>query len=250
MKEQIVVDGLLTSYQIFASNGKKTALFLHGWQSESSAFAKIANNLGEQGVSVYAPDLPGFGQSQAPKSAFGVSEYAQFVKNFIHKLALKDVILIGHSFGGRISIKLAAKNPKLVSKLVLVDSAGIILKDTSKTKAAAKLVKPLFKPKFMQGARRAIYKRLGSSDYLESGKLKETYLKVINEDLRKDLPDIEAPTLLLWGDQDQETPLEIAKIMDQEIKKAKLVTLEGAGHFSFIDQPEQFTKKLLNFINE
>jgi pimeloyl-ACP methyl ester carboxylesterase len=112
----------------------------------------------------------------------------------------------------------------------------------------AKIVKPIFKPRFMAGPRKLIYKAIGSDDYLATPELQQIYLKATGEDLRKHFKDIDKPTLLLWGAKDKDTPLEIADIMNKEIKNSKLVVFENAGHFSFIDQPEKFTKELVKFI--
>lgn len=249
MKEKIIVDGLLTGYQKFNGEAKKSLLLLHGWQSDSNVWNDVSKSLGASGYAIYALDLPGFGDTQAPSSPFGVSDYAKFVEHFCAKIGLKEITLVGHSFGGRISIKLAATNPTLVKKLALVASAGIILSKKSTTRFLAGLARPLFKPKFMQSIRATIYKRLGSSDYIESGKLKETYLKIINEDLREYLPKITEPTLLIWGDQDTEAPIEIGKLMNENIKDSQMVVLDGVGHFSFLERPEDFIKILTEFIN-
>jgi pimeloyl-ACP methyl ester carboxylesterase len=251
MKEQIVIQNLLINYYWFKKEGRKTILFLHGWRSDGLAWNGVAKELENEDIAMYAIDFPGFGLSAIPDRAFSVGDYVNIVAAFIKKLGLKDIILVGHSFGGRVAIKLSATEPSLVEKVVLVDSAGLVLNQSKRNlrKSVAKILKPLFKPKFMTGMKAKIYKKMGAEDYLATPYLKETYLKTINEDLRGYLSKINLPTLIIWGDKDEETPLSFADIMNKEIKNSKKVIFEGAGHFSFLDKPKEFTNELIKFIN-
>ncbi len=245
MKETVVNDQLVKFESV--GLGQSAIIFLHGWRSESSVWKNLAKNLPSREFMSYLIDLPGFGESPAPKVAFGVQDYARLVNNFAEKQGVKSAIIVGHSFGGRIGIVLAAKYPDLVGKLVLVDSAGI-KKEYPGREKMAKIVKPLFKPKFMHGLRQKIYKRIGSEDYLATPALTETYLKVINQDLTSELSKIVQPTLLIWGADDVATPVSDAKIMKEKINNSKLEILEHAGHFSFLDQPEKFRRIFENYI--
>lgn len=249
MQNQAVIDNLLINYYIFKSQGKKTILFLHGWRSEGMIWKDIADKL-DANLKLISLDLPGFGLSRLSKKAFSVSDYAEVVAHFIKKINLENVILVGHSFGGRIGIKLASSYPELLEKLVLVDSAGLILdqKKIERQRKLAKFAKPFFRPKFMQGLRKAIYKRIGSEDYLATPEIQETYKKVIGEDLRPDLSKIKVETLLFWGADDKETPIQYAEIMNKEIKNSQKVIVREAGHFSFLDQPQEFAETLKDFI--
>lgn len=247
MKEKVVIDGLLASYIKINPDAPIKVLFLHGWQANSDLWQDVFSELKEDDLAIYALDLPGFGGSEAPKSPFGVSDYAKFVKSFAEKIGIKDIILVGHSFGGRIAIKLSAET-RLVNKLILVNSAGLILKDKSMTRFVARLARPFFAPKFMRKVRRSVYKKLGSTDYLDSGDLRETYLKVIGEDLTPYLAKISIPTLLIWGDKDEEAPLEIGKKMNEKIKGSKMVVFKGVGHFTFLERKDEFAKVLKEFI--
>lgn len=248
MKEQILVDNLLINYYKFKANGKKTLLFLHGWRSDGMIWKEIADILADEDVAIFALDFPGFGGSPAPKEAFSVKDYADLTAQFIEKLKLKNVILVGHSFGGRVAIKLAADNSTLIEKVVLVDSAGIKPNHLNTKKIMAKIVKPFFKPKFMQGVRKSIYKRIGSDDYLATPELQETFKKIVGEDLSDDLSKIKLPTLIIWGENDTETPAKDAEIMAKEIVDSHKVKLKDAGHFSFIDQSQEFITELTKFI--
>lgn len=249
MKDQIVLDNLLINYYCFNGQGKQTIIFLHGWKSESKIWQNVAERLGEETGKIYALDLPGFGLSPLPSKAFTVSDYVDIVEKFIAKLELKNVILVGHSFGGRVAIKLAAKKPDYLSKLVLVDSAGLKIDHTAmKTKnILARIAKPFFKPKFMSQAREVIYRKIGAADYVSDPKLQKTYLNIIGEDLKIYLKDINVPTLVIWGENDSATPVEMGKIINNSINNSKIVILKNADHFSFIDQPQEFTNALIEF---
>lgn len=270
MEKEIVVNNLLIKYLNFghvqSGAGDKCLLFLHGWRSNKEVWQEIVNKVIKfSGYQVYAMDLPGFGKSSLPKRpldrlgtfhlenkniGWNVGDYALLVKEFIEKENLSNVILVGHSFGGRVGIKLASQFPKLVSKLVLVDSAGFVYASEHKHLVSflAKITKPFFAPKFMQGLRKSIYSILGSEDYLATPELQETFKKVIAEDLSEDMRHITVPTLIIWGEDDKDTPVEFGRTMEIKIKNSKLKILPNAGHFSFLDKPEEFTKVLNEFI--
>ena len=244
--QEIVVDNQLIKFDV-AGSGKVTIIFLHGWRSESSVWKNVVDKLPANEFRSYLIDLPGFGSSPAPKTVFGIENYAKLVYNFAEKQGIKTAIIVGHSFGGRVGILLASKYPDLIKKLVLVDSAGI-KKEYPGREKIAKIVKPLFKPKFMHSLRKKIYKQIGSEDYVATSEMTETYIKVIDQDLTPELSKIIQPTLLIWGHDDMATPISDAKIINEKIKNSKLEILENAGHFSFLDQPEKFSEILEKFI--
>ncbi len=256
MENEIVINNLLVRYSRFGQMksvaGEKCLLFLHGWRSNKEVWGGVVEKLLviNKELSVFCLDLPGFGKSPAPKKPFSVGDYAETVAEFIKKENLSNIILVGHSFGGRVGIKLASQFPNLVSKLVLVNSAGFVSKARHKNLITliAKLTKPFFVPNFMQGLRKSIYRALGLEDYLATPMLQETFKKVIAEDLTADMQRITIPTLIIWGENDKETPVEFGERMKTLIPNSVLKILPNAGHFSFLDQPENFTKILNEFI--
>jgi pimeloyl-ACP methyl ester carboxylesterase len=246
--KQIVINNLLISYyQQTTEKAQPVLLFLHGWRSEGKIWQKVIEKLPE--YSIYALDLPGFGKSQTPPD-FSLQDYADVVDEFIKKLDLKNIIIIGHSHGGRTAIKLAASQPEYLEKIVLVDSAGIHPDSIVRTgkKIIAKIVKPIFILSFLQPLRRKIYTALGSDDYLVTPELRSTFLNIIHEDITTLLPKIKQPALLIWGDRDKDTPLEQAHIMERNVPGSKLIVLQGAGHYSFLDKTEEFIEELKKFI--
>lgn len=195
-------------------------------------------------------DFPGFGKSEEPKAAWGVEEFADITKKFIEAQGITGCDVIGHSHGGRVSIYLASQNPKLFDKLVLLDAAG--LKPRRKLSYyikvySYKLAKRMagigfFDRLFGLSAR---IKSAGSDDYkVLTGVMRATFVKLVNRDLTPVLKLIKNPTLLVWGSEDKDTPLYMAKIMEKQIENAGLAVLEGAGHYSYLDAFPRFLKIL------
>ena len=252
--KQIIINNLLINYYSVLPDKKssnKTLIFLHGWGVDSKLWFKLIPELINKNYSLYFLDLPGFGQSQMPNTTYDVDDYKKIVYEFVKKLGLKSINLIGHSFGGRIAIKIAAENPDFLDKIILVDTAGVVTASKIKKLSAliAKIIGPIFKPSFMQPLRRKLYFLIGS-EYLENEKLSKIFSKVVSENLTRLLTHIKKPALIIWGKNDLITPLYYGQLMSKLIPKSKLIVFEKAGHFSFLDQPEKFSKELINFIND
>lgn len=243
------INTLNISYQV-AGEGD-VVLLLHGWGGEAASFQPVFEWLA-QSHKVYALDLPGFGKSQVPPTAWSTSDYAQFVTAFLEKFNLPKVHLIGHSFGGRISIIISAEHPEKVDKLILVDSAGIKPRRTAKyylRVGLAKIGKLIRRcGKYGVLIANAMSARAGSKDYQNAGEMRATLVKVVNQDLRPLLPQVTASTLLIWGEDDKDTPVSFGQIMEREIPDAGLVVLKEAGHFSYLDQFPQFCRIVASFL--
>ena len=243
------INNLNVSYQV-AGKGD-VVLLLHGWGGEAASFQPVFEWLA-QSHKVYALDLPGFGKSQVPPTAWDSSDYARFVTAFLEKFSIPKAHLIGHSFGGRISIILSAEHPEKVDKLILVDSAGIRPRRTAKYYFRVGIAKigKLLRLCGTLGVRlaNAMSARLGSKDYQDAGEMRATLVKVVNQDLRSLLPRISASTLLIWGENDKDTPVSFGQIMEKEIPDAGLVVLKEAGHFSYLDKFPQFCRIVASFL--
>jgi pimeloyl-ACP methyl ester carboxylesterase len=249
MDNQIVVGNNLISYNQ-SGTGERTVIFLHGWRSQKEVWSGVVSRIKDERLRIYSVDLPGFGRSPVPKNSWTVGDYAEMVKGFIEKLGLKNIVIVGHSFGGRVGIKLAAKYPSIISKLVLVDAAGFTMTGAKKSAMgfAAKIVKPFFRPKFMQGLRKYIYRAIGAEDYLATPNLQQTFINTVNEDLSADMEKISCPTLIITGENDKDTPVEYGQKMNNIIHNSKFIILPGAGHFSFLDKPQEFIKIFNEFM--
>lgn len=251
--KNIVVQTHLLSYSVVSPKKPRgTLLLLHGWRSNSSIWSPILTGLVDNNYTVYCLDLPGFGKSETPQKPFTLDDYTMIVKEFLRKLAINNLTLVGHSFGGAVAIKTSILIPDSIKALVLIDSSGI--RKTSASiegkKIMAKILKPVFSLYFMQGIKKAIYRLIEAEDYIVTPELKATYLNILKDNLSSELPKIKQKTLLIWGSNDKNTPVQHARLMHQSILQSKLEILSNAGHFSFIDKPEEFKEKLNNFLNE
>ena len=227
-------------------------LLLHGWGCTGEIFKHIASVL-STAYTTYSFDFPGFGASGEPTEVWGVEKYTQMVEAFVKENGIERPALMGHSFGGRVSIVFASRNE--VSRLVLVDAAGVKPKRPLKyywkvyTFKAMKWLCNTFLPK--EKAQAIIDSRrkgAGSSDYNNASPMMRAILsKVVNEDLTHLMPAIKAPTLLFWGNLDTATPLSDAKTMERLIPDAGLVVAHGTGHFSFLENQGLFTAVIKNF---
>ena len=232
-------------------NGEPVFL-LHGWGCNGEIFKSIQEVLATA-YTTYSFDFPGFGASDEPTAVWGVEEYTRMVEQFAKDNGIERPALMGHSFGGRVSIVYASRNA--VSRVVLVDAAGIKPKRPFKyywkvyTFKTLKWLCNTFLPKAK--AQAIIDKRrkgAGSSDYNNASPIMRAILsKVVNEDLKHLMPSIKAPTLLFWGNLDTATPLSDAKTMEKLIPDAGLVVAHGTGHFSFLENPGLFTAVIKNF---
>lgn len=226
---------------------KKTILILHGWGVDGSKYFKLKQLLENLGFAVFIPDLPGFGKQKLLKKAMNVDDYCDFVEDFVKRWKLDRLILIGHSNGGRIAIKLASRNPSFILKLILTGASGIKPRLSFKKRLAyslSKIGKPIAHPFF----RKLLYFWINEWDYYKAGELSETFKKIIAEDLTSYLPKIEIPTLLVWGEDDKVIPLFYAKKMQQLIPNAKLIVLEGLSHKLPYESPQRFVESIKLFI--
>ena len=232
-------------------NTDEAVVMLHGWGSNITLFENAAKLVSEK-YYVVAPDMPGFGETAEPPKAWNVDDYTDFVIEFISKLGLKRVILLGHSFGGRVIIKLVNRKnlPFEVTRLILVDSAGIRPEKNDeqlKKEKIMKLGKKLlsFSPKLLG----FFQSMVGSADYKAATPLmREVLVNVVNEDLSHLLPSITQEALLIWGTLDTATPISDAEKMEKLIPGAGLARIEGVGHYSFLENPVVFEAILESYL--
>lgn len=246
--------GLQTAYAVEGS-GPVPVLALHGWGGSIDSFWPVAQQLGKLGTyTVHVLDLPGFGETAIPPESWGVPEYAAFVVAFLDAQGLDCVHLLGHSFGGRISLILGADYPERVQKMVLADSAGVPNPANPARDAAVKAAKAVFGlpglKQLYEPVRRRAYEQMGSTDYLEAGALQETFVKVVAQDLLSYAARIARPTLLIWGDRDTDTPLWQGRKLEATIPDAGLVIFPGAGHFSYLERLPEYVRVVNYFLSD
>jgi len=229
-------------------------ILLHGWGCNNTTLESV-RRVAARSHTVYNLDFPGFGASPEPQSAWSVFDYATMLEQFIAALSIRRPVLLGHSFGGRVSIIHASAHHD-VDKVILVDSAGIRnplpLRKRLKVMAfkAAKKIAPLVLGK--TAGQRFIDRwrsSAGSADYRAASPMMRAIMsKVIAQDLRHLMPQITAPTLLIWGKDDRDTPVADARKMETLIPGSGLVVLPG-DHYSFLRSPSQFAAVLSSFLN-
>ncbi len=256
MKEKIIfVDGIRCFY-LEAGKGQP-AIFLHGWGGSSKSLIKPIENLSRQFL-IFSPDLPGFGKTSPPQVPWKVANFSHFIIKFANTLKIKNFFLIGHSFGGRIAIKIAANQPEKIKKLVLCNASGIEPKNLIKKYtfiAIAKFGKILFLIwplcLFKNFARKFLYKLAREQDYfLTKGTMHQTFKRIITEDLSKDLEKITVPTLILWGEKDKQTPPPFGKTMHQLIKNSQFIVIPKATHGLPFLKPKTFARRISVFFKK
>lgn len=251
MKQSVEIDGLSVSYD--ETGEGRPLILMHGWGCNHTTVASIAA-IASETHKVYNVDLPGFGDTPEPPEVWNVERYTQLIESFTKKLGIVSPVLIGHSFGGRLSILFASRNK--TDKVILVDAAGVKPKRSMKYYFKVYSFKAMrHLSEFFMGKERAkvfIERRRaksGSADYAAASPMMRAILsKCVNDDLTDVMPDIKAPTLLIWGENDTATPMRDAKIMEQLIPDAGLVSFPGCGHYSFLDNPSGFAAVLRSFL--
>lgn len=240
----VKIDDIATNY-IDVGEGD-VILLLHGWGSNITLFDGIVKAL-SPGHRVIALDMPGFGKTPEPPQAWCVDDYVDFIIKFLISLNIKEFSVLVHSFGGRVLFKLNAREDRhfVIKKAVLIDSAGIMPKKTFRQKVSLKVYKVasrIMSTKVLHflypDAVENMRKKRGSADYNNATPImRATLVRVVNEDLKLLIPKMHCPTLIIWGDADTATPISDARQMEQLIPDSGLVICEGAGHYSFLEQP-------------
>ena len=251
---ECTVNGLRIRYEMMGQG--ETVLLLHGWASSLEPYRRLMNQLSAK-YRVIAVDFPGMGGSEEPKEPWDVDGFADFVLAFLQQFEVKRLSLVGHSYGGRVIIKLANRRlPFAIDKIVLVDSAGIKPAGSKKKSFRQRIFKLgkwflSLKPvaKLFPTALEKLRVKFGSADYAAaSPMMRQCLVKAVNEDLTHLMPGIKASTLLIWGDKDTATPLSDGQLMEKKIPDAGLVVLEGGGHFAFADRWGQCSRVLDAFL--
>ena len=222
-------------------------LFLHGWGGSLDSFKGVEDVLVKNGFSTINMDFPGFGHSDLPSNDFTLNDYKEIVVEILNNEKIDKVSVFGHSFGGRVAILLASETD-FVDKLILIDSAGI--------KPRFNLIKwfKIRKYKFLKWCNKKLktkfdLSKFGSEDYKAIPKeLKQVFNNIVNLDLTKKLKNIKAKSLIVWGERDKSTPLYMAKKINRNIQNSSLVIYKNCGHFSYIENFNEFCNLTITFL--
>ncbi|MDD3386679.1 MAG: alpha/beta hydrolase [Candidatus Pacebacteria bacterium] len=248
-ENKINLDGIDLYYKI-AGEGKPI-LILHGWGAGSSSWMRTIEELASNGFKVIVPDLPGFGRTQPPSEVWGVSEYAKFIDKFIKKIQIDNFSVMGHSFGGGIITKLENN----FNKIIFCDAAIIRKERFSLRQKFSKLIsivgkkivsKNFFAYKFFE---KITYFISGTYDYYNANPImKDIFKKVISEDLSLTLNGINKPCLIIWGDNDQVTPVEDAHFINNKVINSKLRLINKCGHNPHRTNNEELNSIIIEFL--
>jgi pimeloyl-ACP methyl ester carboxylesterase len=244
--------GLRTCYDHI--EGPHPILILHGWGSSIDAWITVSQRLKEHGFGVTAVDLPGFGETDPPPSAWSVQAYADFVLAFLQVIALRPYVLLGHSFGGRIAIVLASQPSSAPEALVLTGSAGVPPVLSLRQKAVSQLAtlgRAILPPTVLDRSRRAFYRITRVRDQTRLRPvMRETMNLVVRQDLTPLLSKITTPTLLAWGADDVVTPVADGELMHRVIRSSRYAVIPNTGHRAPYERAEVFVGLVTAFLQE
>lgn len=224
-------------------NNKKVILIFPGWGDNRKTFYKMIDDLKDD-FTIYIFDYPGFGNSPIPHKDLTIYDYAEIFMEFIKENKINNPIVIGHSFGGRLIITMSGYYKVKFKKIALISSAGIKPKKTlfqkikQKTYKILKKIGTILPYKKRKKYKDFLLKHFASNDFLALPQtLHKTFINIVNEDLTKYLINIKTETLIIWGENDESTPIKDAYKMNKLIKSSGLVVIKGASHFCYLEYP-------------
>lgn len=232
----------ISMYYETLGNHSKSLLILPGWGDTRNTFTNLSAFLSNY-FTVYIIDYPGFGNSTFPSRDLTIFDYSDLIYEFIKELNLDDPILIGHSFGGRIITVLTGYYQYKFSNIILMDSAGIKPKTTIKkllhklSYKIAKKIGKLLPKKYQKKYYKNLFSKYASTDYQALPiNMRKTFQNVINTDLKNYLKYINSKVLIIWGNNDYDTPIKDAKIINNKIKNSELIIIDNVGHFPYLER--------------
>lgn len=236
---------------------KPTLLCLHGWGGSSESFTELREALRDADVRVLTPDLPGFGAAKEPPHAWTVDDYADWVEEYLRtENVTEPVLLLGHSHGGRIALKLAVRDAVPVQHLYLCAAAGIRHPRHFKRIAGLLLAKtgkiflsiPGFKH-LQPAAKKLLYRLVRVHDYEKASPvMRDTMIRVTAEDFRPLLSFVHTPTDIFWGTDDGMTPVSDAYVLHKGIDESKLHVFQGVRHRVHRDRAADIAETILHTV--
>ncbi len=222
----------------------KDLVLLHGWGQNIEMMRPLGDRL-ENNYRITIIDLPGFGESEEPKEVWSVEDYCSMVEELLEKIKVKKPTMIGHSFGGRVSIVYASRND--VDKVILFGSPCI--RKEEKLSLKVRTLKFMKKVPVVNKLEGFAKKHIGSRDYKNaSDMMRKILVETVNRDLSEYAKKIDAPTLLMWGDNDSEEPVENARELESIMKDAGLVVFPNSTHYAYLENIVQVVKIINEFV--
>jgi pimeloyl-ACP methyl ester carboxylesterase len=218
-------------------NNGHPLVMLHGWGQNLQSLQPMGELLATRSQ-VHLIDLPGFGKSPPPPADWDTTQYADRIYQYLEERGIESADMLGHSFGGRVSIRLAHQYPHKVRSITLINSGGLQRQRTTGQALRSQWVRTLrnaFKiaPMYRDELLTWHSQKYGSRDYLNAGAMRGTMVKTVSEDLTELAKRIPAPVLLLWGEADTETPVEMGHRYHSLFPNSELITIPHRDHFMF-----------------
>lgn len=241
----MVINNVEVYYERYNQGGEKPLVFLHGWGQNTEMMLPVAKPFIEN-HEVILIDLPGFGKSGQLDRPYEVSDYVELLHKLLQKLDIKKPTLIGHSYGGKISLLYASKYE--VEKLVLFGSP--FQKEIEKESLKLKTLRTLKKIPGINKLEGFAKKHIGSTDYKNASPvMRETLVKTVNLDITEEVKKIKAPTLLIWGTADEAVSIDRAYELEKLIPDAGLVVYKNATHYAYLENLGQTISVMKSFLN-
>jgi pimeloyl-ACP methyl ester carboxylesterase len=236
------------SYTTRGTPGAPDIVWAHGWGQSHAAFLPLIQPF--EGTAHHTLiDFPGFGASPLPGAIWGTADYADAVATFLRATFGKPVVWVGHSFGCRVGLQLAARHPDVVSGLFLIAAAGLKPKRSAFKAAYIKcrilLFKSLKKLIPLGLNEQKLYAFFGSRDYRNAAGLRPIFVKVVNEDLSDTARAVKCLVTLVYGTFDTETPVEIGRRLNALIPQSELLVLDELDHYSVLGEGRHRVTPLL-----
>ena len=226
----------------------KKIFIIHGWTYSTGAWDALTLELRKNGFEPIMLRVPGL--TEVSEKIWTLPEYVNWLSGKLN--GESEIILLGHSNGGRIALAFAAESPAALSKLILIDSAGVFHNEPLlrlKRRVFGSIAKVGKKLTSSPLIRKIFYKMIGARDYERAPKnMQKTMKNLISIDLTAQFSKIKVPTLILWGAKDKATPVSDAELMHQEISSSKLIVISGAAHSPHITHPARVAEEIKNFL--
>ncbi|MBQ8443906.1 MAG: alpha/beta hydrolase [Clostridia bacterium] len=228
-------------FELIKGRSEKVLIYLHGWGRSGKDFKKFVDVFEE--YSILLIDFPPFGKSKFNPQNFSIFSYANIVIGLCEHLNISTADFIGHSFGGRVCLIISALKPSLVHKCIYVDSAGM------KPRRGIKYYAKVWKYKLCRKLGKTTHG--GSDDYRAlSPEMRGLFNNIVNTHLEEFAKEVVSPSLIVWGEKDDQTPLYMGKRINRLIDDSKFEVIKNAGHFSLLDSPLEFASIVLKFLKE
>lgn len=231
------------NYVKYGKEDSATIVYLHGWGQNIEMMKPIADPYQDE-FNIIIIDLPGFGKSSEPNYIWTLYDYVDCVKELLDSFNIKEPILVGHSFGGKISLLYASKYP--VKKLALFGSP--FKKEIEKESLKLKTLKALKKVPGINKLEGFAKKHIGSTDYKNASEtMRKIMVEHVNMDIVEEVKKISCSTIIVWGTSDEAVPLERAYELEKLIKDSAVITYEGCTHYAYLERLQQTINILWNF---